>query len=211
MSKKSDLTGLRFGRLTAVSCVGYDPKIHGTVWKFACDCGNEKITSTNQVVSGKTKSCGCLNAELIKKRYLTHGCSVETDPFKIKLYRTWCNMRRRCFDPRNRAFVKYGGRGITVCKRWMEFKHFLSDMGLPPSLGHSIDRVDNDGGYTPKNCRWKTAAQQNRNYSRNIVLEYRGKKQSLREWVDELGLSYPKIHQRISKLGWSAERAFELA
>lgn len=115
-------------------------------------------------------------------------------------------MLTRCLNPRSEKWPQYGGRGIAVCQRWQEsFEAFLADMGEPPP-DHSLDRIDNDGPYSPENCRWATNNQQARNKSTNRVLTYQGKSQTLAEWAEELGLPRNTIQTRL-RLGWSVERA----
>ena len=120
-------------------------------------------------------------------------------------------MKRRCYDPKRRYFKVYGGRGITVCAKWRDsFKAFLADMGPRPSLGHSIDRIDNDGNYEPGNCRWATDEEQGLNTSRNLIITAFGRTGPLGSFVPARGgndLAYKRAWERIVKRGWDAERA----
>lgn len=135
---------------------------------------------------------------------LKHGYS------STRLGKIWVGMIRRCHNPEEPSYARYGGRGITVCDRWREsVASFVEDMGEPPSLKHSLDRIDNDGPYSPENCRWATMREQMRNTSRKVVVTYRGETKLLAEWVDELGLVYTRVHGRIFYLGWPVEQAFE--
>jgi hypothetical protein len=123
-----------------------------------------------------------------------------------RTYTIWQGMLQRCLNPRNEKWPQYGGRGIAVCQRWREsFEAFLADMAEPPA-DHSLDRIDNDGPYSPENCRWATNGQQARNKSTNRVLTHQGKSQTLAEWARELGLSRNTIQTRL-RLDWSIERA----
>src|SRR4029077_16821093 len=114
-------------------------------------------------------------------------------------------MRGRCYNQRNHKFPRYGGRGISVCRRWDKFENFLADMGRCPK-GKSLDRIDNNGNYEPGNCRWATRKQQARNTATNRLIEFDGKSYCAAEWSEKTGLSEHMIYQRI-RLGWTAKRA----
>lgn len=110
-------------------------------------------------------------------------------------------MIQRCHNPSNKAYADYGGRGITVCDRWRNScQSFLDDMGPRPSAAHSVDRIDNDGNYEPKNCRWATATEQNRNNRGNRNISWGGKTQTVQEWATELGLKYTTLKRRLDRL-----------
>jgi hypothetical protein len=144
---RKDLTDKRFGKLVAVECVAIMPG--GAKWKCRCDCGRTTYVQIGALNSGNTKSCGCMRT--------THGA------YGTPSYISWQAMKTRCLNPDTRDFKDYGGRGITVCKRWQEsFPNFLADMGLRP-LGTSIDRKKNHLGYYKSNCRWATPKQQRAN------------------------------------------------
>lgn len=123
-----------------------------------CACGNYSTVQPYKLKTGKTKSCGCYGRSMAKKNFTIHGKT------KSLTYNSWLHMRRRCFDSKSHNFKYYGGRGIKVCDEWKNcFSQFLLDMGERPSIKHSIDRIDPDGHYTPLNCRWATAKEQNNN------------------------------------------------
>lgn len=125
-------------------------------------------------------------------------------------YNAWSQMLYRCMNPRSKAFHRYGGRGITICERWRQtFRAFYEDVGPRPTPDHSIDRYpNNDGNYEPGNTRWSTSAEQTRNRSGNVFLEYKGRRMVVADWAEELGVSHPAICYRI-RMGWSAERIIE--
>lgn len=157
--KRQDLAGRVFGRLRALRATGTDG--NGSVkWLCRCDCGNVKEIRGSSLLSGNSKSCGCLNREGTAARSLTHGYT--TGHYPKREYRIWRNMLNRCNNAKVPHYSRYGGRGITVCERWHSFVNFFADMGnCPPNT--SIDRKDNNGNYEPSNCRWATAAEQRRN------------------------------------------------
>jgi hypothetical protein len=113
-------------------------------------------------------------------------------------------MKRRCLEPKHDEYKNYGGRGIKVCERWLSFKNFLADMGVPPE-GRTLDRIDNDGDYTPENCRWATTQEQRSNTRANRLLTFRGKTQPLFVWAKETGIQYTVLKARFYN-GWPVER-----
>ena len=142
-------------------------------------------------------------------RNTTHGLTVKGAPRKPE-YTSWNAMKQRCSDPRCRSYPRYGGRGITVCERWLGksgFSNFLADMGEKPSASHSIDRIDNDKGYSPENCRWASNKSQSVNKSTNSLVTFRGKTQCVSEWALELGIDRQCLRDRLFRYGWSLERA----
>ena len=157
MPLKNDLTGKRFGKLTVIAYAGKSKK-REYLWHCKCDCGKETISRGYHLMSGHCKSCGCTRGRTHK----THGLSNH------QLYHTWSSMKQRCTNPKVPEFNAYGGRGIKVCDEWThDFKAFYDwamANGYDPKL--SIDRIDNDKGYSPDNCRWATMEQQiaNRRY-----------------------------------------------
>jgi hypothetical protein len=187
--KKIDLTGSRFGRWQVLAHRG------GTRWLCRCDCGIEKPVTSDSLKAGKTNSCGCLHREMSTK----HG--MEGTP----THRTWAHMLYRCRTPTHRSFHNYGGRGITVCDRWLTFKNFLSDMGVQPN-GLTLDRIDNDGPYSPENCRWATRSQQNRNRRASPRIEWNGELRSLADAAEERGLEWRLVYRRV-RAGWSVKDA----
>lgn len=152
-----DLTGQRFGRLTAIELRGRS-KSGNAFWLCRCECGVEKIVVSGALRSGNTTSCRCYHREISGVHLKTHGRS------RTKEHRIWCGMINRCTNPRQPHYHRYGGRGIKICQRWREsFEAFFEDMGLCPSPKHSLDRIDNDGDYAPGNVRWATYKEQRAN------------------------------------------------
>lgn len=190
--------GNRYGRLV----VNGQGKIVGRnrYWMCTCDCGNKKEIAYSSLSKGVSKSCGCLNSELASERRKTHGKTGTS------IHNVWASMIQRCSDEQSPAFKNYGGRNISVCDRWMNFENFLSDMGDRPS-GLSLERIDNDKGYSPENCRWATAKEQASNRRSNRVYEHNGESLTLMQWSERSGIPYFTIRNRIDLLGWNIEKA----
>lgn len=169
---------MKYGRLTVLK---ETRRASVLWWTCRCDCGQKKQIVKQSIVQGLTKSCGCLGDESRRSVPRTHGQSRTTT------YQIWLGMVARCRNENEPAYPQYGGRGIKVCARWLRFENFLADMGKRPA-GKSIDRIDNDGSYEPRNCRWATRAEQARNRSTNILIEFRGEKLCLADWAARYGL-----------------------
>lgn len=152
------MVGRTFGRLTVIEQNGVNAR-KLAIWKCRCQCGKVVIRAGSDLRKGSVKSCGCLPRESATSNSLRHGNSSKN---KTKEYRAWVNMRYRCTNQQAALWSDYGGRGITICKDWDSFEVFLFDMGLCPE-GCSLDRIDNNQGYGPFNCRWATYSQQNQN------------------------------------------------
>lgn len=189
-----DLTGQEIGNLIVVEA--YKSDYYGIHWKCLCKCGNTTIVRGGHLRQGKTRSCGCQQGNHFHP--IKHGHAMGKDKKASPEYYTWLAMMARCKNPNTKRYMLYGGRGISVCDRWLVFDNFLSDMGLRTSDKHSLDRFPNkDGNYEPGNCRWATIHEQNRNTSRNIFIEYDGRNQILEEWATELNTCPSAISNRI--------------
>lgn len=200
-----DLTGHKYGRLRVLSFAGRDGS-NKLRWLCRCDCGNETSVRGNSLRTGNTQSCGCYELEQIKKANFKHGHSQRS-----KTYNSWVSMKDRCYRETHKDYLLYGGRGITVCKRWRNsFLNFLEDMGIRPD-GMTLDRIDSNGNYEPSNCRWSPPEIQNRNTSKNVNITHNRKTQCLKDWADELGLNYCTVVNRIHSRGKTPKQALGLA
>lgn len=207
MSRLIDLTGQKFGRLTVVKRA--KDKIrkngkHEIMWECLCDCGNIEIVSRGSLRSSKVRSCGCLRKENTQKMKTKHGLR------NTRLYKTWSNIKSRCYNPNKDTFNYYGERNIIMCDEWKE--NFLSFYNWSIEHGYkeelTIDRINPNGNYEPNNCRWITMKKQQNNKLNNHYIIYKGEKHTLMEWSEILNINYKALHKRLAYLNWSIERAF---
>ena len=187
--------GDRFGRWTVVAEA---PRRHGKRWLCQCECGTKREIFETPLRAGRSKSCGCYRDEVAVKHGEASAKSVE--------YRIWADMKNRCSNPKNDAFKHYGARGIVVCHRWLSYENFIADMGCRPSGQHTIERLDNNGPYSPDNCRWATRDVQARNTRQNIKLTFNGITQCASDWADQFNMNRGTLLWRIHS-GWSVDRA----
>lgn len=192
MIKPEDLVGRRYGMLTVLSRL--ENRSNSVMWDCLCDCGKTSAVSGSNLKSGKTRSCGCQRVKHGKKG--------------TRLYNIWGGMKARCYCPSHKWYKRYGGRGITVCDEWKDSFQAFYDWAI--SHGYSenltIDRVDNDKGYYPDNCRWATKIAQTNNRYNNVKIEIIGKNQTVAEWAKEMGLGYQTLYRRYCR----GERGIEL-
>lgn len=193
MSAIKNIADQRFGHLTAVRFVGGV----GGEWECVCVCGQRTFVRGRRLRSGHTTSCGCRDG---------HGHAGRGG--ESPTYNTWQGMLFRCENPAHRAFSRYGGRGIIVCRRWHDFKNFLADMGERPD-GRTLDRINNDGNYEPGNCRWATPAEQAANKSNVRRVEWRGRWGTLAEHARYARLRYSTVRLRISR-GWTLDESLTI-
>lgn len=167
-------------------------------WWCLCSCGTRKAVNGSNLVSQTTKSCGCNWHKAPPNK--THGMSGSL------IHDRWMNLFTRCYNSNSKSYKDYGERGITICGRWFSFENFYADMGDPPTPQHSIDRKDNNLGYSPENCYWATKLQQMRNKRSNRVLTVYGESLCLSEWGERIGESSITIQKRLTR-GWTPEEA----
>lgn len=185
---RRNLTHQRFFFLVAIEPTGFGDA-SGHIWKCRCDCGNTINVSAGDLTRRRKQHCGC------RPRGLTHGAS------RTKLYRRWMSMIVRCRDENHPSYFRYGGRGITVSDAWLTFEGFYADMGEPPTPAYTIERVDNNKGYSKDNCIWATRATQSRNLRNNRLITLDGRAMIIKDWSVESGIRDATIRNRL-RYGW---------
>ncbi len=205
--KAVDITGKKFGRLTAISFT-YKNKFCAHYWEFKCKCGKIKILRKTDVIFGRINSCGCLKKELDKVRTKTHGMT------HTRFYMIYAGIKDRCLRENNHAYNNYGGRGIKICDRWLKFENFKEDM-YQSYLEHvkkygevktEIDRIDNNGNYELNNCKWSTLIEQANNTRQNRYVTYKGETLNISRWAEKLNIKYEVLYRRLNKNNWSLEK-----
>lgn len=192
---------MTFGRLLVTHRLPNKGK--RVMWNCVCECGGTTAVSTDSLRDGKVRSCGCLKKESIAAVNFSHGAC------NTRAYKSWSHMKYRCTNESSAKYKSYGGRGITVCDRWIgSFENFLSDMGQPPP-GCTLDRIDVNGNYEPDNCRWATAKQQGNNTRANVIVSAFGFTGTMKQVTEHFGCNYKSVHQRINVYGYSTEEAID--
>ena len=195
----NDLTGKKFGKLEVIGV--HDTGSRKTYYVCQCDCGNIKVVRADALISGATKSCGCIKKEQDK---INLTANHKHKMSGTRIYETWQDMKRRCYNKQNARYDRYGGRGITVCDEWLN--NFQSFYDWAISNGYSddltIDRIDNDGNYEPSNCRWSTAKEQCNNRGSNININIGNATKSLMCWCEIFNVDYKKVYARYKRNGY---------
>jgi hypothetical protein len=201
--RRIDITGKRYGRLVVLS---YSHSNKGfAIWNCQCDCGNTKIIYGASLKKGLTISCGCYRSE-VSKSTATHG-----EARKTKEYRAWSGMISRCNTKSDHRYNQYGGRGIKVCDRWRHsYENFLADMGRAPSKRHSIDRINVNGDYHPDNCRWSLPIIQSNNTTKNVLIEFKGQRNTIANWARQLSVNYKWLHKQLKYKNRTLNEIFPL-
>ena len=182
-----DLTNLRVNKLRVirrVDNVGKQP-----AWLCRCDCGNERRVLGMHLRAANVTDCGCGLSARLRAAQMTHGMTNSPE------WRAWTSMVQRCTVPTHKSWKHYGGRNLTVCPEWASFEQFYADMGSRPE-GTSLDRIDNEQGYTPDNCRWATSKEQQNNRRSNVHVTIDGVTRTLKQWAEHFGISYAVVKER---------------
>ncbi len=200
-----DLTGKVFSRLTIISYAGKAGK--ESLWNCRCSCGTEKVIRYNSLMSGSTVSCGCLRREVNRSK-------GHQGPYKRTqsnfLHRIYMSMKTRCYNEKNPNYARYGAKGVRICQRWLDsFDAFVDDMGMP-SEGHSIDRIDPHGDYSPENCRWADRFTQSQNQRRTKYHQWKGESLCLTEICRRENVDYFQVYWALIA-GKSIEEAVQSA
>jgi hypothetical protein len=196
-----DLTGKVFGRLTVI-VKSSEKRGLNALWVCVCSCGKQTLVTTSNLNSGNSASCGCFRKEKVSEACRTHGMRDSSE------YSIWTGMIQRCQNEKATSYSTYGGRGISVCDRWMiSFENFYADMGPRPSPNHTLDRYpDMNGNYEPNNCRWATIEEQSSNRRDNVFYDYDGERLTVSQIARKVGLDPQVLNWRLSN-GWDMRKA----
>ena len=207
--KYYNIVGRQFGMLIVFAEVLPEHKNEQRPHLCICDCGEWTVVSLNSLTTYNTQSCGCLLSKTRKdgsRKKTTHG---ETrNGRQSREYVSWYCMKTRCLNSNADEYSNYGGRGIKICERWLNFENFLADMGRKPGRGYTLERKDTEGNYEPENCKWATSTEQVRNRRTTKRITYKGEDRPLAEWATIKSIPYGTLSARI-KADWSLERAME--
>ena len=198
-----DLISKRFGSLEVI-CRAPNSRSGAARWHCLCDCGRQSTVWGSSLTRGNTRSCGCLAKAATALRSTTHGGTGD------RLHKIWRSMRNRCKFSCVNQYHRYGGRGISVCEEWVEsfdaFRSWAMDNGYKTEL--QIDRINNDGDYSPSNCRWVTVKEQANNRSTSHKIEYNGITKTLTEWAEHFGVNRGTLNWRVKH--WGVKKAFSV-
>lgn len=210
-----DITGQTFGRLYVVKQVEDQVAQNGRrrkMWLCKCECGNAKVINGDNLKSGYTQSCGCLQKQRAHEANTVHG---DTDS---RLYNVWSAIKRRCYQPYEPKYDRYGGRGIKMCDEWRDdysaFMKWAIENGYDSNAERgecTIDRIDNNADYCPENCRWVSMTVQANNRESNHCISYNGETHTIAEWAEKANMPYARLAQRITRYGYSIEKALDMA
>lgn len=200
------LIGRTFNRLTVIEFAKRKKVKGGTViyWKCRCQCGQMMVAGATSLLGGNTQSCGCYQRERAATSNYQHGWASRKG--KHRLYRLWEGMKERCQNPNHQMWKHYGGKGIRVCERWLDFENFRIDMEASWKPGLSLDRRSCSDNYSPETVRWATSKEQGQNKTNNRLITFNGRTQTQQMWADETGIARQAIYHRL-KRGWAVEKA----
>lgn len=205
----NDITGIKFGQLTAIKVVGKSKNHGGNLWLCKCDCGNEHTVSYSKLSSGKSKSCGCLRREMMAQTHSKHK-SLRHNGKRPRLYSIWLGMRERCSYEKNASYPAYGGRGIKVCDDWNDdfgkFQEWALANGYTDSL--TIDRIDCNGGYNPNNCQWIPMHDNAIKQRRSRLMTIDGVTKSLTRWAKFIHMAPCRLYEYFKNHGEETTRLF---
>jgi hypothetical protein len=199
-------SGDKYGMITLTG-KSYSVSPLGTMVEVICECGKTDWGRLTVIKAGKKRSCGCLAKESLDKGRLSHGLSNHS------LYTAWSDMVQRCSNPKNESFHSYGGRGITICKEWRDdagaFIEWALKNGWQRNSSLTLERKDNDRGYSPENCKYANKHEQSRNRRNNVFLTLFGETKCVVDWSNDIrcNVAYNTITYRINKLGWGVGKA----